>query len=221
MSLITANEREPIHGHKHQQQQQQNPARVHKSHSKQQMLNVTTNTMQSAVFRELYSTNTTMAQQKQSSVEMCEKFARDLVEIGDACMRGTYGRIRQGTLRQPPLPHADHLDEATKSAAPERSGEELVKVLIKTVNDNATAEQIDLMVRESCAFRGLKHKNLLAVMGLCLEDEMRPMALYAYPEIGNLKSYLVSLKASSAKAKSSEQVDAISTNSASLREQVL
>ena len=173
-------------------------SRTHR-HAKQ-LLNVTTNTMQSAVFRETYAANTTL-NQKLSSAELCDKFSRDLIEIGDIIMKGTFGRMHQGVLRQ---------------MSSEES--EIVKVLIKTVDENASLEQVDLMIKESCVFRGLKHKNLLSITGLCLDAEKRPLALFALPEIGNLKKYLVSLKTS----KSTELIHDLSANSnaTSLRDKV-
>jgi RYK receptor-like tyrosine kinase len=50
------------------------------------------------------------------------------------------------------------------------------------------------MVKESCVYQALKHKNILAILGMCIGEPKRPLALYAYPEIGNLKKYLLSLK---------------------------
>jgi hypothetical protein len=180
-------------------------SRSHK-HAKQ-MLNVTTNTMQSAVFRETYSTNTTI-NQKMSNSDMCDKFGKDLIDIGEVIMKGTFSQIHLGTLKQQ---QDDGLCEN-------------FRILIKTVKENASSEQIDIMVKESCVYRNLKHKNLLTLTGLCLEIDKKPLILYPYPEIGNLKKYLVSLKdASNSKTKNNEIIDNVSLNSnatSNLKEQV-
>jgi hypothetical protein len=69
----------------HQQQQQQSIIRetVVQRQNAKQMLNVTTNTMQSAVFRDTYSTNTTLIggnNLKVPNSELCQKFGQDLIK---------------------------------------------------------------------------------------------------------------------------------------------
>ena len=173
-----------------------NPSSRSHRHAKQ-MLNVTTNTMQSAVFRDTYSTNTTI-NQKMSNSDMCDKFGKDLIDIGEVIMKGTFSQIHLGTLKQQ---QDDGLCEN-------------FRILIKTVRENASNEQIEQMVKESCVYRNLKHKNLLTLTGLCLENDIKPLVLYPYPEIGNLKKYLVSLKdASNFKTKNIEIIDNASLNS--------
>lgn len=173
-----------------------NPSSRSHRHAKQ-MLNVTTNTMQSAVFRDTYSTNTTI-NQKMSNSDMCDKFGKDLIDIGEVIMKGTFSQIHLGTLKQQ---QDDGLCEN-------------FRILIKTVRENASTEQIEQMVKESCVYRNLKHKNLLTLTGLCLENDIKPLVLYPYPEIGNLKKYLVSLKdASNFKTKNIEIIDNASLNS--------
>jgi len=179
-------------------------SRSHRQHTKQ-MLNVTTNTMQSAVFRDTYSTNTTM-NQKMSNSELCDKFSIDLIEVGDVLMKGTFSQIHQGMLKQQ---QDDGLIENCK-------------ILIKTVKETASSEQIDLFIKESCVYRSLKHKNLMTITGLCLDIEKKPIALFPYPEIGNLKKYLVSLKdASNFKTKHNDLDNVSLSSNATSREQVI
>jgi serine/threonine protein kinase len=98
----------------------------------------------------------------------------DQIEIGGLVMEGTFGKIMHGEL---------------KCGNEEAS----VKVFVKTVSSCASKEQTDLMMREACAFRNLKHKNLQSILGVCLDDEKKPMALFSLCEVGNLKKYLLSL----------------------------
>lgn len=75
-------------------------------------------------------------------------------------------------------------------------------MLIKQVNENASTEQEELMLRESCAFRGLRHKNLNTIIGVCFETEKRPFTLFSFCDMGNLKHYLTGLRTT--KCKNSE-----------------
>ena len=150
------------------------------------MLNLTTNTMltvynTSVVNNSVSATNMGALHKKETNLDLCVRFRRDQIEIGGLVMEGTFGRILHGVLRS-----GDDDDEASTT-----------KVFIKTVGDCASREQADLMMREACVFRNLKHKNLQSILGVCLDEEKKPMALFSLSEVGNLKKYLISVRGSS------------------------
>ena len=62
----------------------------------------------------------------------------------------------------------------------------------------------------------------MTITGLCLDIEKKPIALFPYPEIGNLKKYLVSLKdASNFKTKHNDLDNVSLSSNATSREQVI
>ena len=148
------------------------------------MLNLTTNTMftvynTSVVNNSVSVTNMGALNKKETNLDLCVRFRKEEIEIGGLVMEGTFGKILHGVLRS-----GD--DEASAT-----------KVFIKTVGDCASRDQADLMMREACVFRNLKHKNLQSILGVCLDEEKKPMALFSLSEVGNLKKYLISVRGTS------------------------
>lgn len=66
--------------------------------------------------------------------------------------------------------------------------------MIKTVNDRASAKQIELMLQEGKRFKNLKHKHLSSLIGVCMDLDKKPLLLYNHFPNGNLKLYLKAYK---------------------------
>jgi len=80
----------------------------------------------------------------------------------------------------------------------------VIQVFIKKVNEESeSSEEVELMLKESCAFRALKHKNLNVILGVCFDSAgKKPFTLFNYCDLGNLKHYLSGLRTT--KCKNSE-----------------
>ncbi len=79
----------------------------------------------------------------------------------------------------------------------------VIQVLIKQVNDECgSSDEVELMLKESCAFRALKHKNLNTILGVCFDSAKKPFTLFHFCNLGNLKHYLSGLRTT--KCKNSE-----------------
>lgn len=151
-------------------------------------LNLTTNTIQS-----IPNMSMSASRKITNQVELCVKYKLDQIELGLVKMEGTFSKICAGYLKTNNQHQIDssQYDNCEESSA---NKQERIRVLIKMVNDYASPEQTELMLKESCAFRGLKHKNVSTVLGLCMDSNNNPMALFNHFEIGNLKMYLLQLK---------------------------
>lgn len=84
-------------------------------------------------------------------------------------MEGTYGKVYRGTY------------------AEEDGGEE--EIFVKTVTDNASQGQISLLLKEGMTMYNLTHKNILPIMGVCVQDRIAPFLVYHYQGYTNLKRY--------------------------------
>lgn len=84
---------------------------------------------------------------------------------------GTFARIYEGVLTGP----EEHQQQS---------------VLVKTVSEIASSEQVNLMLIESSMLRDLTHKNLMPIMSVCLEDEKQPLVMFPFMNRGNLKLFL-------------------------------
>jgi len=102
------------------------------------------------------------------------KISSEDVTLERVVMDGTFSKFYEGLLRQ----------------SGEQQAGNYVKVLVKTVNDCASAKQTDLMLTQSCLFRKYKHKHLNSILGVCIEPERHPMVIFPFCEHGNLKIYL-------------------------------
>ena len=55
------------------------------------------------------------------------------------------------------------------------------------VPDRASPAQVSLLLQEGLVFYGLRHKNLLSVLGVAVEERAPPLVLYPYVKHWNLK----------------------------------
>lgn len=158
-----------------------------------------------------------------NQVEMCKKLKLNQIEMvgGEeeetgVIMSGAYSRIQEARL----------MIEITNDDDDENQYDENVSMTAKSVATTATTtttttkstsrvmvkictgskDQVQRMLIESAMLRGLKHKNICAVMGICLPiDEEHPaMSVFPYFEMGNLKTFLSEVRVRNLK-KSSEQ----------------
>lgn len=150
------------------------------------MLNLTTNTIQSTSVPNM---SVTTSRKNSNQVELCARYRPEQIEIGSVKMEGTFSKIFNGTLKK------NHLESSQNDSMPDQAE---IKVMIKKINSNGSEDQVDCMLRESCMFRGLKHKNLSTVIGICMsanQDEIEyPMVLFNNFEIGNLKMYFLNIE---------------------------
>ncbi|XP_066266136.1 tyrosine-protein kinase RYK-like isoform X2 [Branchiostoma lanceolatum] len=100
---------------------------------------------------------------------------RSEVTLGEVLQEGTFGRIYHGIV-----------------VGEDRSEQE---VFIKTVTDQASEEQVLLLLRESCMLRGVHHRHVQTITHACLDDG-RPMTVFPYLNHGNLKVFLKHCRAS-------------------------
>ncbi|TGZ61724.1 hypothetical protein CRM22_007847 [Opisthorchis felineus] len=103
-------------------------------------------------------------------------------------LEGTFGRLYMGRIRR----------KANKrKARPER----WEKALVKSVSDQATDEQIQVLLQNACDIVGLVHKNIACLVGTSYTgsekqssspnlSRSKPLLIYPYAEYGNLKQYL-------------------------------
>jgi hypothetical protein len=186
------------------------------------LLNLTTNTIQSAYNNTVSASNLLTSKQNgpnlinKNSIELCNKYKRDQIEFDRIYLEGTFSRIYLGRLILTETNDLDQEDNKKEklydnfdtSHMQKRNSKRLsrclsfdrekgyVRVLIKTVNDHASLEQTDMMLKESCLFQGLKHKNLNSLIGLCIEPDFHTLALFPFNEMGNLKLHLNSIRQS-------------------------
>ena len=58
------------------------------------------------------------------------------------------------------------------------------------VSDQASPEQVNLFLTESCLLKKTNHRNVLPVMHAGLEEGMPPIVILPYMNRGNLKNYM-------------------------------
>lgn len=128
---------------------------------------------------------------KRANIDLCTKFNSSQIEIESPISEGTFSKIFVGKL---------NVEKVNQDGI---ASKETSRVFIKVLNECASSEQTNMMLKESCAFRGLKHKNLNAILGVCFRDDgQKPLTIFNYCELGNLKHYLSGLR--TAKCKNSE-----------------
>ncbi|XP_048588391.1 tyrosine-protein kinase RYK [Nematostella vectensis] len=93
------------------------------------------------------------------------------ITLGDLLYEGTFARIYEGVLTGP----EEHQQQG---------------VIVKTVSEIASRDQVTLMLIESSMLRDLTHKNLLPIMCVCSEDEQQPLVMFPFMNRGNLKLFL-------------------------------
>ncbi|XP_065220866.1 tyrosine-protein kinase Dnt-like [Planococcus citri] len=97
---------------------------------------------------------------------------RNSVIIQRLVQEGAFGRIYRGLLKQ------------------FHNGDKLQNVLIKTVSDEASDQQISTFLSEGLMMFDLKHVNILSVIATNTDLYYPPMLIYPATSIGNLKKYL-------------------------------
>ncbi|UYV62777.1 RYK [Cordylochernes scorpioides] len=67
-------------------------------------------------------------------------------------------------------------------------------VMVKTVSSHASPAQVSLLLSEGMRMYGTDHHCILPVLGVCMDNPVRPMLLYPFCSRGNLKTFLLSCK---------------------------
>lgn len=96
------------------------------------------------------------------------------VRLTNVIMEGTFGRVYKSTY--------------TSSGGVEQA------VIVKTVTDHASQVQISLLLQEGMSMYSLKHKNILSILRVSIEDRTAPFLLYPYNDNTNLKIFLQKCK---------------------------
>jgi len=114
----------------------------------------------------------------ESSSESSKPFhlQRNNINLGSILLEGTFGSNYNATLS---LPGNTHMD-----------------VVIKTVKDNAAEAQVELMLEEGTRFQEILHPNIYQLLGIVNGDEAKPMLVYPFVSLGNLKRWLLQCKGS-------------------------
>lgn len=97
---------------------------------------------------------------------------RNSIIIQRLVQEGAFGRIYRGLLRQP------------------HNGDKLQNVLIKTVTEEASDQQISMLLSEGLMMFDLKHVNILSVIATNTDLYYPPLLVYPITSKGNLKKYL-------------------------------
>lgn len=126
------------------------------------------------------------------------KVSSNQIKIGDLILEGTFGRIYEGLLTK--RASSSNYEEKHNSGGSATDANEVIdepnvtKVYIKTVSELASTKQADLMVTEASLLKYVKHKHVNSLLGLCVEVDACPLAIFNYCENGNLKNHLRNLK---------------------------
>lgn len=123
-----------------------------------------------------------------NQVDLCHKFFHDQLEfVGRVLLEGTYSRVEEARLTMMTAGDADGDEQQQQQQT----------VLVKIAGERASKEQAQRMLVESAMLRGLKHKNVSAVLGVCLPDaDSGSLAMSVFPhcEIGNMKTFLIDFR---------------------------
>ncbi|XKL62432.1 hypothetical protein PGB90_002265 [Kerria lacca] len=99
---------------------------------------------------------------------------RKRIRLQKVELEGTFGRVFNGTYTK---------DDGTEE-----------NVIVKTVMDFACPTQISLLLREGLTMYRLKHKNIMSVIGISIEDHVEPFVIYLKEGYTNLKKFLQKCK---------------------------
>lgn len=169
-----------------------NESKVTREHKRKQkvMLNLTTNTLHSMYNTSLCGNGLVPSYaNKRAHIDQCTRFERNQVEFGDMILQGKFSKIFKGKLF---TEKSNDNQEDVNSTASQNT--EVTEVFIKILSEQTSEEQTDVMLKESCALRGLKHKNLNPIIGVCYEPNKKPFTLFVASDMGNLKHYLTNLR---------------------------
>ncbi|XP_067948211.1 tyrosine-protein kinase RYK-like [Watersipora subatra] len=98
--------------------------------------------------------------------------SRKSVSIGETLLEGVFGKLQQGAVYV-----QDESEECYER-----------KVLIKTVSDEASEEQIQSLMADGSMLKGLTHQCINPIIAACLGDT--PLLIYPSCDLGNLKALL-------------------------------
>lgn len=99
---------------------------------------------------------------------------RNRIRLQRVELEGTFGKVFYGTY--------------TKEDGCEED------VIVKTVMDFASSSQISLLLKEGLSMYGLRHKNIMTVLGVSIEDRAEPFVIYSRQNYTNLKKFLQKCK---------------------------
>ncbi|CAF4584686.1 unnamed protein product [Rotaria socialis] len=103
--------------------------------------------------------------------DQCE-FPRENLSIGHLIGKGAFGFVYQGLAKNI------------------NSKEKLTTVAIKTVQDDATPDEIENLLKELCVMKMVgKHANIISLLGCCTKGG-QVMLIVEYARYGNLRDYL-------------------------------
>jgi len=123
----------------------------------------------------LIMTNTTPAEPS-SETNKPFHLQRNNINLGTLLLEGTFGSNYNATLSLP--------------------GDAYMEVVVKTVKDNAADAQVELMLEEGMWFQEILHPNIYQLLGIVDGDEAKPMLVYPFVSLGNLKRWLLQCKGS-------------------------
>ncbi|XP_076370087.1 tyrosine-protein kinase RYK-like isoform X1 [Tachypleus tridentatus] len=62
--------------------------------------------------------------------------------------------------------------------------------IIKTVSEQASKDQISMLLAEGMKMYGINHKNVLPIIAVCMDNVKQPILVYPFMNKGNLKLFL-------------------------------
>lgn len=115
-----------------------------------------------------------MTSSSTSSASRCDvRITRQHVSLRKLLMEGTHGLLY----------YAVFADDAANDAG--QAG-----MLVKTVTDKASRDDVEQMLRDACLLRGVHHNNVKSVAAVCVEPGLPPLLVYRFDNDCNLKIYL-------------------------------
>ncbi|XP_076324300.1 tyrosine-protein kinase RYK-like isoform X3 [Tachypleus tridentatus] len=102
---------------------------------------------------------------------------RKKIVLHEKIQEGTFGQIYRGVLVE--------FDSETGMKQ---------NTFVKTVSDQASKDQISLLLAEGMKMYGTNHKNVLPIIAVCMDDVQHPLLVYPFMNQGNLKIFLQKCK---------------------------
>ncbi|XP_076347415.1 tyrosine-protein kinase RYK-like isoform X3 [Tachypleus tridentatus] len=108
--------------------------------------------------------------------ELTEKISEIDVErkrilLHEKLQEGTFGQIYHGVL----IDDGNCMKQTT---------------FVKTVSEQASKDQISLLLFEGMRMFGTNHKNVLPIIAICMDNVQHPLLVYPFMNQGNLKLFL-------------------------------
>jgi len=72
----------------------------------------------------------------------------------------------------------------------------MMMMMMIMLSDEARGDQVDMMLRESCFTRGLRHSNINVLIATCFPSSDQPLLVYRLLDEGNLKKFIQRCKIS-------------------------